>query len=92
MLFVLGWLLATLALALLAYDGLFLLSWGFDVTDIAGISEGYVIDWPTGERPPWAMVPAYAYAFALLSLAWGTFLVRRRIGLSYSCRIWRGSE
>ena len=54
MLFVLGWLLAAVAMALLAYDGMFLLSWGFDLTEVAGVSDSLFLrtHQQTQERVP----------------------------------------
>ena len=91
-LLILGWALAALGLVILAYDTLFLLSCGFDANDVAAVSDGYFIDWPTGERPMWAMVPAYVYSLGFCLTALATFAIRKRVGSAYSGRIWRGAE
>lgn len=92
LLLVSAWLFATGGLALLAFDTRFFLTYGFDANEIAGISDGYMIDWPTGERPLGAMVPVYAYAIILMMVATTLFALRRRVGAAYAGRIWRGAE
>ena len=87
-----GWALAAVGLAILCYDALFFLDCGFDVNEVAGVSDGVIIDWPTGERPVWARVPAYSYSLAFWLLALAMFGIRRRVGKSYSGRVWRGAE
>ena len=91
-LLILGWALAALGLVILGYDALFLLTCGFDVNEVAGVSDGYIIDWPTGERPVWAMVPAYVYSLGFCLIALATFVIRKRLRRTYSGRIWRGAE
>ena len=70
-------LLGLAGIAILACDVLFLILYRCDITDIAGVVDGYMIDWPTGERPLWALVPAWAYAIVLLILAL-TFVISRK--------------
>jgi hypothetical protein len=71
---------------------MFLLTYGCDATDVAGVSAGFLMDWPTGEKPPRAMVPAYSYSFGFWFLALASFVLRRRIRKSYSGRIRRGAK
>jgi hypothetical protein len=43
-------------------DVLFIRRYGFDFNDVAFVTAtGAFADWPTGERPPYAMVPATGY-------------------------------
>ena len=91
-LLVLACLLAAAGLVLFGYDLFFILTADCDLNDVAGVSDGCIIDWPTGERPLWAMVPAYTYAVALILLASGVLALRRQVGITYSGRTWRGVE
>ena len=51
-------------------DTLFIWRYGVDFCDAAFITEtGDFADWPTGERPGWALVPAWLYALPLVLLA-----------------------
>lgn len=90
-LLVLAWLLAVVSLVILGYDALFHLQYGCDATDVAGVSNGDIIDWPTGERPSWALVPAFTYSIGAFLLASVAFGIRRRLG-HYPGRVWRGAE
>ncbi len=85
-LWILGWVLVALGLVILGYDAVFLLSYGLDVNEVVGVSDGYIIDWPTGERPVWATVPAYVYSLGFCLIALTTFLIRKRLGNTYSGR------
>lgn len=77
---ILGWVLMATGAAILGFDVLFRCAYGCDVTDVAGVSQGFIIDWPTGERPTWAMVPAYTYSFGFWLLALAAFIFHSRVG------------
>jgi hypothetical protein len=87
-----GLLCAAVGLAALVYDLFLIAATGYDMTDVAGVIDGYAIEWPTGERPPWTLLPAYAYALALLLLAGLLLYGRRRIRASSPSRVLRGAE
>lgn len=91
-LLILGWALAALGLLILAYDILFFLGAGFDANEVAGISDGQIIDWPTGERPVWAMVPVYVYSIGFCLAALAVFSIRKRVGITYLGVTSRGAE
>ena len=84
--------LLAIGLVILAYDASFFVRYGMDATDVAAISDGDIIDWPTGERPVWALAPAFAYALVSWILATAVFAVCCRARRDYSGRIWRGTE
>jgi hypothetical protein len=92
MLFVFACLLASAGFAILAYDGMFFLTNGCDVNAVAGADHGVIYDWPTGDMPRWALVPAYVYAVALLLLAWAISGIRHWICAAYSRCHWPGTE
>lgn len=87
-----GLLCAAAGLAAFACDVFLIAATGYDMTDIAGVINGCAVEWPTGERPCWAHLPAYAYALTLLFIAAMLLYSRRRIHTSPSVRIWRGAE
>lgn len=91
-LLIIGWGVFAVGLALLGYDLNFHLTWGCDVTDVAGADQWGLIDWPTGERPAWATVPAYGYGLVLWGLAFTLLGIRHRLGQKYSGRICRGAK
>jgi hypothetical protein len=64
--------------------------YGVDVNDVAAIDPYWgPIDWPTGERPVIAMVPAFTYSFVfwLVAVAFARPPAKR-----YHARIHRGTE
>jgi hypothetical protein len=86
-------LLILLGLYVLLEDVHAILRYGCDINDVAAIDPRWgPVDWPTGERPTYAMVPAFVYALgfwvagALLFVPWPEG--RRR----YPGRILRGTE
>lgn len=86
------WLLVAFGLVILGYDALFYFQYGCDATDVAGASNGDIVDWPTGERPAWALVPAFTYSIGFFLLASVAFGIRRQLGRYYLGRVWRGAE
>jgi hypothetical protein len=90
---IVGSLLLAVGAVILAYDVFFIASYGCDANDVAGVtSDGFIIDWPTGERPVWAQVPAFTYSFGFWLLAAAVFAGRRGIGRVYAGRTWQGTE
>ncbi|MEI6780565.1 MAG: hypothetical protein WCQ21_06535 [Verrucomicrobiota bacterium] len=85
-------LLAAVGLLVLICDLFQMASSNPGLTDIAGVVDGSVVEWPTGERPVWALVPAYAYGLAFLVMACAVLYVHRRIGTPYSSRARGGAE
>lgn len=58
------------ALCVVVADTLFVWRYGVDFCDASFITEaGDFADWPTGERPTWAFVPAWFYALPLVLMA-----------------------
>jgi hypothetical protein len=58
------------ALGVFLADLLFIWRYGVDFCDAAFVTEaGDFADWPTGERPGWAFVPAWLYALPLVLVA-----------------------
>ena len=55
---------------LLFLDDLYtILRYGCDINDVAAIDPCWgPIDWPTGEKPTFALIPAYVYSFAFWSV------------------------
>jgi hypothetical protein len=89
---IVGSLLLAVGAVILAYDVFFIVSYGCDANDVAGVTnDGFIIDWPTGERPVWAQVPAFTYSFGFWLLAAAVFAVWRGMGRVYAGRIWRGT-
>jgi len=52
--------------------------YGFDFDDVAGMCDEGPVDWPTGERPPWADIPLYAFSFPFLLTAFAIMFIRPR--------------
>jgi len=86
-------LLLAVGAVILAYDAFFILSYGFDASEVASVTEdGFIIAWPTGETPVWAQVPTFTYSFGFWLLAAAAFAVWRGMGRIYAGRICRGTE
>jgi hypothetical protein len=71
--------LGLVSLVLLA-DGLAIFFWdswtshqyGFHMNEVAGITaDGGPVDWPTGERPTFTLIPFFVYALVFLLPAAG---------------------
>ncbi len=86
-----GWLLAAAALFLLVADLFVRAATGWDMTDVAGVVDGCAVDWPTGERPVWALVPAFSYSAPLLLMGATVIAFTRKIGLRSIERTSRGT-
>jgi len=85
--------LFVLGLYLLADDVYTILRYGCDINDMASIdSQWGPIDWPTGERPSFTVVPVYVYAFGFWLLAALMIVPKWIIGKPYRGRMWRGAE
>jgi len=88
-----GSLLLAAGAVIFVYDAYFILSYGFDVNDVAAVTaEGFIIAWPTGETPVWAQLPVFTYSIAFWLLAAAAFAVWRGMGRVYAGRICRGTE
>ena len=86
-------LLIALGLAIVADDLDTILRYGFDTNDVAGFTNtGEPVDWPTGERPLFALPPAYAYGIGFCGLAAALLLIRSTLGNHYCARVLRGTE
>jgi hypothetical protein len=69
-------------LAILLFDAYTSRKYGFHMNDVAGVTDdGQAIDWPTGERPSFTLIPLAAYALGFCIMAgliywFGSFLRR----------------
>jgi len=80
-------------LAIFVFDAYTSYRYGFHMNEVAGVTDhGEPIDWPTGERPTFTLVPLSVYALLFGLAAVGAFLLRRVVGSSYRGRIFRGTE
>ena len=67
--------------------------YGFQMSEVAGITEdGGPVDWPTGERPTFTLIPIFVYALAFLLPAAGANALRISVGRGNPGRICRGTE
>jgi len=66
--------------------------YGFHMNEVAAISdEGEPIDWPTGERPAFMLIPIIDYAIGLWIVAVGAFWLQFKFKRQYEGRIFRGT-
>jgi len=84
--------LLALGLAIVVYDVCIIFQFGFDINDVAGITDDGPVDWPTGERPAFALVPAFVYGFAFWLAAAAVLSLWPEVGRPYTGRICRGTE
>lgn len=85
--------LALSGLLLFADDVYTLLRYGCDINDMAAFDPQWgPIDWPTGERPGFAMVPMYIYVCGFWLLGALLLMPWRKIGRPYCGRMCRGTE
>lgn len=90
---VVGSILCLIGAIILIGDGLFLWHYGVGFSDAAFVtSDGQVADWPTGERPAWAYLPAATYSLWFFLLGATAFSVSPEIGKEYRGRVCRGTE
>jgi hypothetical protein len=68
--------LLIMGLWMLGYDFWFIIHYGFDYNDVAGVCDEGPIDWPTGERPIWANLPLFVYSFPFLASAFAIIFFR----------------
>src|SRR5262245_33872235 len=74
-------------------DGLFMWHYGVDFSDAAFVTQdGQVADWPTGERPAWAYLPAATYSLGFFLLSATVFALWPEVGKEGRERVWRGTE
>ena len=74
-------------------DGLFMWQYGVDFSDAAFVTEGgQVADWPSGERPTWACLPAGTYSLGFVLLGASALALWPKAGREYRGRVWRGTE
>ncbi len=85
--------LALSGLLLFADDVYTLLRYSCDINAMAAFDPQWgPIDWPTGERPGFAMAPMYVYAFGFWLLAALLFMPWWKIQKTYRGRMCRGAE
>ncbi len=88
-----SFLLFAIGTLILVGDLLYIRKYGFDFDDVAEMTESDgPVDWPTGERPTYALFPAFTYALVFWLPAVAAFVWQRTIGKSYAGRNWRGTE
>jgi len=75
---------------ILGYDLWFIRYFGFDFNDVIYLGGEDFSDWPTGERPSWAIVPLFAYSFPFLIVGFLIFIIRPKP--HYRGRIHLGTE
>lgn len=85
--------LVAVGLAVFVYDAYTSHRFGVHLNEVAGVTdEGIPIEWPTGERPTFTLIPVYIHALACWPAAAGVFSLRFRVGNAYQGRICRGTE
>jgi hypothetical protein len=84
--------LLAVGLAILVFDAYTSCRYGFHMNEVAGITDdGVPIDWPTGERPTFTLIPLSGYALFFGLAAVGVFSLWRVVGCAYHGRICRGT-
>lgn len=74
-------------------DVLFIRRYGVDYNDVAFVTRNDdVVDWPTGERPLYACVPAAGYGFAAWLVAALLLVPWPEIATGYHGAVRRGAE
>ncbi|MGH7977100.1 MAG: hypothetical protein ACREC8_10605 [Limisphaerales bacterium] len=73
--------------AIFIYDAHFFYRFDMDANEVLGTDGSVTIDWPTGERPLYAILPAWIYGstFWLISFVcftWLFFLCKAKTGSS----------
>jgi hypothetical protein len=67
--------------------------WGCDINDAAVIDPQIgPIDWPTGERPGWALIPAFIYSVGFWVVAALLYVPWPATGRPYRGRVLHGAE
>jgi hypothetical protein len=85
--------LLAIGLAITIYDITVIREFGFDVNDVADIGRnGELADWPTGERPGWAFVPAFVYGIGFCLAAVLVLAPWPEPAKAYRGRVVRGTE
>src|SRR5580765_3300825 len=85
--------LLIIGMAILVFDTYTSHRFGFHVNEVAGVTDdGQPIDWPTGERPTFTLIPIPVYAFAFCLAAGAVFSLRFYVPRIYSGRMSRGTE
>lgn len=86
-------LLLAFGVAILVSDAYMSHRYGFHMNEVVGFTEaGEPIDWPTGDRPVFALIPIRFYALGFCFAVAGIFLMGFRAGRSYRGRIFQGTE
>lgn len=79
--------------AIFVGDGLFVWRYGVDFSDAAFVTEdGQVADWPTGERPAWAFLPAATYSLWFVLLGASALAMCPEAGKENRGRVRCGTE
>jgi hypothetical protein len=80
-------------LALFFWDAWTSHQYGVHMNEVAGITaDGGPVDWPTGERPTFTLIPLFVYALVFLLPAAGVNALRISVGRGNPGRICRGTE
>jgi hypothetical protein len=80
-------------LALFFWDAWTSHQYGVHMNEVAGITaDGGPVDWPTGERPTFTLIPLFVYALVFLLPAAGANALRISVGRGNPGRICRGTE
>jgi 4-amino-4-deoxy-L-arabinose transferase-like glycosyltransferase len=61
---------------ILVYDFWFICRYGFDYNDVLGVIDDGPIDYPTGERPNWTIIPLFAYSLLFWLPALAILIIR----------------
>ena len=79
-------------LAIFGFDAYTSHRYGVHMNEVAGITgEGDPIDWPSGERPTFTLIPVPVYALGFELAAVGVLSLRQVIGRAYHGRICPGA-
>jgi hypothetical protein len=80
-------------LAVFAFDAYTSWRYGFHMNEVAGVTDdGDPIDWPTGERPAFTLIPLFVYGLGFWLAGAGVYSIRSCVGRGYRGRICRGTE
>jgi hypothetical protein len=90
---IVGLVLLAIGLVIFLFDAYTSSRYGFHMNEVAGLADnGEPIDWATGERPTFTLIPIFVYALGFWLAAAGVFSLRFRVGRCYHARICRGTE
>ena len=85
--------LLVVGLAIFFWDAWTSHQYGVHMNEVAGITaDGAPVDWPTGERTTFTLIPLFVYALVFLLPAAGVNALRISVGRGNPGRICRGTE